>query len=53
MPTYKIGRSYGYSGTTSYDFVEADSIEEAKEMAWEFAVERVDSWAEEYNEDDE
>lgn len=52
MPYYKIGRSYGYAGTSSEDYIQADTLEDAQEEAWEQAVQRVDSWAEEVTEEE-
>ena len=52
MPKFKIGGSYGYVGTDWEDEIEADTLEEAQECAWEQAVQRVESWAEELPEDD-
>jgi hypothetical protein len=46
MPKYKVGYSYGFAGDTSYDVVEADDEEEAQEIVWEMAVQRVDAWVE-------
>jgi hypothetical protein len=46
MPKYHIGRAYGYAGTEETDVIEADSLDEAQEIASEWAMERVDSWAE-------
>lgn len=53
MPKFRIGRSFGYVGTSSEDIIEADSLEDAEEMAWEFAIEKVDCWAEEVSDDEE
>ena len=52
MPKFKIGGSYGYVGTDWEDEIEADTLEEAQECAWEQAAQRVESWAEELPEDD-
>lgn len=49
MAKFVIARSYGYAGTTSYDLIEADSLEDAESQAWEFAIENVESWAQEYD----
>ena len=46
MPKFKIYRSFGYSGTRSCMTIEAETLEEAQEEAWEYALEKVDSWAE-------
>ena len=43
----------GYAGTSWEDESEADTLEEAQEYAWERAIERVESWAEELPETDE
>ena len=53
MPKFKIGGSMGYAGTSWEDEIEADTLEEAQEYAWERAIERVESWAEELPETDE
>lgn len=50
MPKFKIGGSMGYTGTDWEDVIEADSLKEAQEIAWEQAVEKVESWAEEADE---
>lgn len=47
MAKFTIARSYGYAGDTETLEVEAESREEAENMAWEWACERVDSWVEE------
>lgn len=52
MPKYIIGRSYGYVGSDDTDEVEAESLEAAEEMAWEWAIERVSSWATEVEYDE-
>lgn len=52
MPKYIIGRSYGYAGSDDTDEVEAESLEAAEEMAWEWAIERVSSWATEVEYDE-
>lgn len=49
MKKYVIKRDYGYAGRPDADLVEAESLEDAQEMAWEWAIQRVDSWAEEYD----
>ncbi len=46
MPKFKICRNFGYSGTESCGVIEAETLAEAQEEAWEFALEMVDSWAE-------
>ena len=45
MARFRIGRSYGYAGDDEEYEVEAENLEAAEEMAWEYAVERVSSWA--------
>lgn len=52
MPKYKIGGNYGYVGTEWEEEIEADSIEEAQEIAWEDAIQRVGYWAEEIEEEE-
>ena len=52
MPKFIIGRSYGYAGDTAEIEVEAETLEDAEAMAWEWAAERVSSWAIEVEEDE-
>lgn len=52
MPYFRIGRNYGYAGTESYDLIEASSQEEAEEIAWDDAIQQVDTWAEEITEEE-
>lgn len=51
MKYFKIGRSYGYAGTEDHAYIMAETLEEAEDEAWEFALENVDSWAEEISEE--
>lgn len=53
MAKYHIGCSFGLAGDEQSDTIEAESLEEAEEMAWEWAMERVSSWAIPLEEDDE
>ena len=53
MPKFRIGGSYGYVGTDWEDVVEADDIEQAREWAWDQACERVDTWVEEIEDDEQ
>lgn len=53
MKKYHIGCSFGLAGDTQSDIIEAESLEEAEEIAWNWAVERVSSWAEALPEDAE
>jgi hypothetical protein len=46
MNRYKISGSYGYVGTDWEEEIEAASLEEAHEIAWEIALERVETNAE-------
>ena len=46
MAKFKICRSFGYSGTRSCMTIEAETLEEAQDEAWEYALEKVESWAE-------
>ena len=46
MTKFKIYRSFGYSGTESCEVIEAETLEEAQEEAWQYALDMVDSWAE-------
>ena len=52
MPHYKIYRSYGYAGTQDVEIIEADSLSDAEEQAHMFALENVESWAEELGDED-
>ena len=52
MPQYRIGMSFGFAGGDIEDVVEAENLEEAEEIAWQWAVERVNSWAEEIEEEE-
>lgn len=47
MPYFKIYRDMGYVGTEDYDVVEVDNLIEAEDMAEQWALEMVSSWAEE------
>ena len=53
MPRYKIKADMGFVGATLEDEIEADNQEEADEIAWDFAVERVSVSAELIVEEDE
>lgn len=53
MPKYKIGRSYGFAGDEDFEVIEAKNEEEANKIAWDWAIERVDTWAEEITDEDE
>lgn len=53
MAKYIIGRGYGLIGSEETMIIEADSGAEADEQAWEWAVERVSSWAEEIEESED
>jgi hypothetical protein len=46
MTKFKIGCSFGYVGTESYDIINAETLEIAEQRAWERALAKVDSWAE-------
>jgi hypothetical protein len=45
MTKYHIGCSFGLAGDEQSDIIEAESLEEAEAIAWEWAMERVSSWA--------
>lgn len=45
MPRYRIGRDYDSSGVTDEKVIEADTQEEAEEMALEYALEPLEAWA--------
>ena len=53
MPQYKIYAELGFAGTELEDVVEADSLEDAESIAWETAIQYVNSWAEEFEEEEE
>lgn len=52
MPRYKIGADFGFAGCELEDIIEAYSLEEAEAIAWEIAVQYVNSWAEEIEEEE-
>lgn len=51
MPKFTIGRSYGYAGTSSESVVECDTLEEAEEWAYAWAMDNVEAWAVPYEEE--
>jgi len=53
MPKFKIGGSYGYVGTDWEDFIEVDDVEAAEDWAKDHALERVEWWAEPFEEADD
>ena len=53
MPKFIVGRNYGYVGTEGTKEVECDTLDEAEDIAWEFAIEKLDSWAEPVEEEDD
>lgn len=53
MPQYKISVELGFAGIEMSDVVEADNLEEAEEIAWQWAVDHVNSRAEEMEEEEE
>lgn len=53
MPRFVISRSYGYAGDTEFEEIEAENQTEADEMAWEWALERVNGWAEPISDKDD
>lgn len=53
MPRFVISRSYGYAGDTESEEIEAENQTEAAEMAWEYALERVNGWAEPVSDKDD
>ena len=52
MPRYKIFRDYGYASEPEEEETEADSLEEAQDEAWEWAMQQVGAWAEPLDEDE-
>lgn len=50
MPKFRIGYEFDVVGSCHEDIVEADNLEQAEEIAWEVALERVYTWAEPYEE---
>jgi hypothetical protein len=53
MPRYKIYADYGVAGYQVEEEIEADNEAQAEQMAWEMAVERVNSWVDEITEEEE
>ena len=53
MKKFRIGCSFGLAGDTQGDVIEAESQEEAEDIAWNWAIERVSSWAEEIEESED
>ena len=53
MGKYLIGASLGFVNATVEEEVEASSLEEAEQMAYEMAMENVESWAEPIDDDEE
>jgi hypothetical protein len=53
MAKYLIGRGYGLVGSEETIVIEAESADEANSQAWDWAVERVSSWAEEIEESED
>ena len=45
MNKYHIGCSFGLAGDEQTNIIEAESLEEAEAMAWEWAMERLSAWA--------
>jgi len=52
MTKYRIGRSFNIANSEEEIVVEAASQEEAEEMAWDWAMEAVSSWASPLEEED-
>ena len=51
---YRLKAEFGFAGTeTELGEIETDSHEEAERAAWDMAVEYVNSWVEEIEEEDE
>lgn len=46
MAKWKIGGSFGFAGTDWEDVVEADTQEEAEDIARDYTLERVEYWVE-------
>jgi len=54
MPKFKLLASYGYAQTEEMDdCFEAETQEEADEVAWDLACERLSAWAEIVEEEEE
>ena len=51
MPKFFISYSMGYTGTESTDVIEAENQEQAEQEAWQMAIEKIDSYAEPYDEE--
>ena len=50
MPKFKIHRSFGYVGTDDFEIIDADNLEDAEDQARDYALERVEWYAEEIEE---
>lgn len=53
MPRYKIGWDAGYAGGPEEEIIEADSLEEAEEIAWQEALNHISAWAEEIEDEED
>lgn len=55
MPKYKLHANYGFAGSQLVldDCFEAENEDEAHDVAWQMAIERVDSWVEELEDDED
>lgn len=49
---FLIGYNFGLAGSDTEYEIEADSLEEAEQIAWDSACERVSSWAKLIEEDE-
>lgn len=52
MPKYRIKGNMGYVGTEWEDVIEAENIDDANQYAEDYALERIEFWAEEITEEE-
>ena len=45
MAKFRIGYGFGFAGDNTEYIIDAESLDEAEQYAWEAACERVSSWA--------
>ena len=51
MAKYKVTMGLGFAGYTGTDYFEADSIEEAEDIAYELTIQHAEAYGFEQNED--
>lgn len=52
MPKFKIAGHFGFVGTDWSDVIEVDDLQSAEEWAREYALDRVEWWAEPIEDDE-